>query len=174
MDNKLVRVGHIMWLKAFDNLEAVKVRVLKVDAEREVATILVLREYRENAFDGGETEVEFADLDNKVDLTKVKYGLVEYGNACAITRIDIPAWRYDGVRWTFELIFEVEKSVRGVDGEGHRASGYALAAVISNPPTKHPHYQMVDIGDTILTPYGQYRIQWYSETNHDNLVLIEC
>lgn len=110
-----------------------------------------------------------------VDLRKVKYGLVDYGSECAITRIDIPAWRINaGVRWTFELMFEVNKTVKGLNYEHERACGFARACVISDPPEPIVEYPLVDIGDTILTPYGEYRVEWYSQTNHDNLKLIEC
>jgi hypothetical protein len=109
-----------------------------------------------------------------IDLTHVKYGLVEYGTECAITRIDIPAWRTDArVRWTFELLFEVNKSAKGVNYEHDRACGYARAAIISNPPEVYVEYPLVDIGDVVITPYGKYRVEWYSTTNHDNLKLIE-
>jgi hypothetical protein len=112
---------------------------------------------------------------NIVDLRKAKFGLADYGGECALTRIDIPAWRTDAkVRWTFELMFEIHPSKRGVDGEGHRACGFARAALISNPPEIYLEYPLVDIGDTIITPYGEYRVEWYSQTNHDNLKLIEC
>lgn len=111
---------------------------------------------------------------NVVDLRRVKFGLVKYGEECAITRIDVLGLLIDSrIVWTFELMFEVNPSAQGVDGKGNRASGHALAAVISDPSQAKLLYPLVEIGDTILTPYGNYRVEWYSQTNHDNLTLIE-
>lgn len=105
------------------------------------------------------------------------YKFEDYGTVCAMTQIDI--MRPNGsspIRWTYELIFQTIHSKDGVDGKGNRASGSARACVIDG--TKPREFRMVEIGEEIHTPFGDYKIEWHkefdwSQPNYDHLRLIE-
>lgn len=93
-----------------------------------------------------------------------------YGAPCAITKIDMLRPR-SGLRWTYEVIILIYPSPKGVDDKGSRASGFATAAVISARPQPKIEYPLIKSGETIITPFGNYRVEMV-ENNDDCLRLI--
>ena len=116
-----------------------------------------------------------------VDLTNREWRVKVYGTACGMCDVDIMrplAFSNDSLRWAYTLIVEVypDYAGEGVDGEGNRASGSSRPAIISNPPTENIRCTLVEIGDTVLTPFGNYRVEWANKFNSldkDNLSLVE-
>lgn len=107
-----------------------------------------------------------------IDLRNNEWTVKEYGVEVGLCNIDVIRTSPAGLRWNYELVIEVEPTQKGVDGEGNRATGWALPAVISSRPQPRVEYTLVGIGDTILTPYGNYIVVWFSPTNIDHLSLI--
>lgn len=97
-----------------------------------------------------------------------------YGTPYALSKIDIV--RPGSVRWTYNIMIQIYPDGLGVDDKGSRASGCAEACVISNPPQKNRQYRLVEIGETIVTPFGNYRVEWANKFNtmdRDNIALVE-
>ena len=109
------------------------------------------------------------------NLNSNDYEMKDYGTTYALTQVDIMRpHRSSSIRWTYTLMFQVERTEAGVDNKGSRASGQARAAVIDGKlPAEYP---MIEIGEVIRTPYGYYRVEWRKEfgiTNYDHLTLVE-
>lgn len=98
----------------------------------------------------------------------------EYGVPVALLDIDVMRPNRDGslLRWTYMLTVEVTPSTKGVDHQGNRMAGSARPAIISIRPEPTVEYTLVRIGSIITTPYGNYRVEWYSPTNKDHLKFI--
>lgn len=112
----------------------------------------------------------------------MNWQIEEYsGQFCAMTKIDImvPSLdRRDHFRSTFGLIFLVDPKSgdgKGIDGLGNRASGSRSAISIDGKPK--PDHPLVTIGEEIVTPFGEYRVEFlkygHSSINYDHLSLIE-
>ena len=73
-------------------------------------------------------------------------------------------------------MFQVVPTEKGVDNRGSRASGFAENAMLTAEYREIPAYPLVSIGDTILTPFGDYVVNWHREggyTNIDHLTLTQ-
>jgi hypothetical protein len=101
-----------------------------------------------------------------------------YGTPYALCKIDImrPLNKGESIRWTYNVMIQIYPDGKGVDNQGTRASGGAEACVISNTPKVDRKYRLVEIGETIVTPFGNYRVEWANKFNsldRDNLALVE-
>jgi len=105
------------------------------------------------------------------NLIDAEWKVKVYSSPYALANIDIVR---PGVgRWTYHIMIGIYESATGVDGNGTRACGSAEACVISSRPEPKREYRLVEIGETIVTPFGNYRIEWQSQTNFDHLKLVE-
>lgn len=98
------------------------------------------------------------------------YKLEDYGGLCAMTKVMIDR---PGVGlWNYTLMFEVIHTPRGVDNHGSRASGDAEAACITSARRPIEQNPVIEIGSTIFTHFGTYRVEWYRPGNYDHLRLV--
>lgn len=115
-----------------------------------------------------------------VDLkTNQDWNVRYYNTACATCNVDIMrplVFTRETIRWTYTLLVQVYPDSVGVDGKGGRASGWSSPAIISDPPVKNILHTLVGIGDTVLTPFGNYRVEWenkFNKIDRYNLSLVE-
>lgn len=97
-----------------------------------------------------------------------------YSTPYALTQIDI--MRDSEIRWTYWIMIQIYPDKKGVDNKGTRASGGAEACVVSATPREKQQHPLVGIGETISTPFGNYRIEWANKFNSmdkDNIALVE-
>lgn len=104
------------------------------------------------------------------DLCEREWKIKYYNVPFAIAKIDI--MRRGELRWTYNLFIEVYPTAKGVDNNGARASGQAEPAIIDGAK-QYKVYPLVEIGSLIKTPFGIYRVEWASKTDHDNIKLFE-
>jgi len=98
----------------------------------------------------------------------------DYGTPVALLKVDVMRPLHGGefIRWSYELMIEITPTKRGLDYSGSRATGYAEAAIISLRPEPKVERTLIEVGGTIETPYGNYEVEWLSNTNKDHLKLI--
>jgi hypothetical protein len=112
----------------------------------------------------------------QIDLTEnQEYTFKTYSSLYAITTVSVAGAEYYR---DFHLMLGVEPVTdgKGVDNNGSRSCGQALATVISNYKRPEQFLKKIAIGDVIITPFGTYKVDYVRYAgciNRDHLTLTE-